>query len=89
VVGAVSGDEGDLGTGRERGDGDGGRGFPPWLRVSLRQSLVSNDSWAYSVDVKGLAAMSAIILLRLKTKGVSHKSQVVKVVQSTTTDTSY
>jgi hypothetical protein len=44
---------------------------------------------AYSVDVKGLAVMSAILSLRLKTKGGLHKSQVVKVVQSTTTDTSY
>jgi len=34
VVGTVSGDEGDLGTGREGGDGDGGRGFSPWLDVS-------------------------------------------------------
>jgi hypothetical protein len=69
VVGTVSGDEGDLGTRGEGRDGDGGRGFSPWLRVSLRQSLISSDSWAYSVDVKGLAVMSAIILLRLKTKG--------------------
>jgi hypothetical protein len=89
VVGAVSGDEGDLGTGREGGDGDGGRGFAPWLDVSLRQSLISSNSWAYSVDVKGLAAVSAILSLRLKTKGGLHKSQVVEVVQPTTTDTSY
>jgi len=34
VVGAVSGDEGDLGTRGEGGDGDGRRGFSPWLRIS-------------------------------------------------------
>jgi len=89
VVGTVSRDEGDLSTGREGGDGDGGRGFSPWLGVSLRQPLISSESWAYSVDIKGLAVMSAILLLRLKTKGSLHKSQVVKVVQSTTTDTSH
>jgi hypothetical protein len=34
VVGAVSRDEGDLGTRGEGGDGNGRRGFSPWLSVS-------------------------------------------------------
>jgi len=89
VVGSVSGDEGDLSTGREGGDGDGGRGFSPWLRVSSPCASSSIDKEAYSVDIKGLAVMSAILLLRLNTKGGLHKSQVVKVVQTTTTDTSH
>jgi len=44
VIGSVSGDEGDLGTGREGRDGDRGRGFSPWLRVSLRHTLISSGS---------------------------------------------
>jgi hypothetical protein len=35
---AVSGDKGDLGARGEGGDCDGGRGFTPWLGISLSGS---------------------------------------------------
>jgi hypothetical protein len=47
VVGTVSGDEGDLVTRGEGGDGDWGRGLSPGLLVSCRLVLLVRNSSQY------------------------------------------
>lgn len=65
MVGSVSGDEGDLSSRRKGGDGDGGRGFSPWLRVSL---CAQKEQSAHSIDINTLAVMLATLLLRTETE---------------------